>query len=116
VLLPRLHRAGLHLLVKDIFAATKTTKAGENAPTFPINYPFQAIYEFAGDCKDIVKFFYNHHALKARLNDLQKNANVPCLSRPAPTRWGSMQKCFQTLLQLEQLLYTIVSQRDFVVG
>jgi hypothetical protein len=107
---------GLQLLVKDIFAATKTTKAGENAPTFPNNYPFQTMYEFADECKDSVKFFYNHHAVKSKLNDLQKNARVPYLSIPAPTRWGSIQKFFQTLLQSEQLLYSIVTERNFVFG
>lgn len=66
---------GLHLLVKDIFAATKTKKPGDIEPTYPVGYPFEEMLNFIEDCKDIVKFFHNHHVPKAELCKMQKNSN-----------------------------------------
>ncbi|KAI2507502.1 transposase [Fragilaria crotonensis] len=34
---------------------------------YPIGYPFEHLLVFAGKVKDVVKFFYNHHAPKAVL-------------------------------------------------
>ena len=45
---------GLNLFVKDIFGATKTRKARDAEPTYPINYPFEDLLEFVSSCKDIV--------------------------------------------------------------
>lgn len=56
----------LHLLVKIIFAATKA-KHGREFADYPIGYPFEHLLVFAGKVKDVVKFFYNHHAPKAVL-------------------------------------------------
>jgi hypothetical protein len=78
---------GLHLLVKDIFAATKTRRHGHGVEAqYPDGYPFDYLLEFANDCKDVVKFFYNHHAVKAALTKMQKSAGVIALVKPAPTR------------------------------
>jgi hypothetical protein len=51
---------GLHLLVKDVFAATKTKKQGEIDGTYPTGYPFKFMLEFIAGCKDVVKIFHNH--------------------------------------------------------
>ena len=67
---------GLHLLVKDIFASTKTKKAKDSELTYPIDYPFENLLEFIEACKDIVKLFHNHHALKAQLQAEQKKVGV----------------------------------------
>jgi Protein of unknown function (DUF 659) len=67
---------GLHLLVKDIFAATKTKKGGSNVATYPVGYPFKDMLHFAENCKEVVKFFQNHHAIKAKLNQLQQQSNT----------------------------------------
>jgi hypothetical protein len=56
---------GIHVFVKDIFAATKTKKTGDIVVTYPIVYPFQVMLEFIVDCKDIVKLLRNHHDAKA---------------------------------------------------
>jgi hypothetical protein len=65
---------GLHLLVKDIFAATKTKRNADlnGPPQYPDGYPFEYLLNFAVDCKDIVKFFMNHHIVKAALSKLKK--------------------------------------------
>jgi hypothetical protein len=48
---------GCQLMVKDIFAATKTKKGGQPEPTYPKGYPFEGMLQLAIDCKDLVKFF-----------------------------------------------------------
>jgi hypothetical protein len=79
---------GLHLLVKDIFAATKTRRQSTcNVTAYPPGYPFEHLLNFANDVKDVVKFFHNHHVIKAALTKMQKSAGVISLVRPAPTRF-----------------------------
>jgi hypothetical protein len=58
---------GLHLFVKDVFAATKTKKAGQVEATYPDQYSFELMLEFITCCKDVVKYFHNHHITKAHL-------------------------------------------------
>jgi hypothetical protein len=67
---------GIHLFVKDIFAATKNEKTGNIEITYPIGNPFQEMIEFIVDCKDSVKLFHNHHVVKAQLQELQKTTNA----------------------------------------
>ena len=52
---------GLHLLVKDKFAAAKTKKGGSNTATYPVGYPFEIMLQFAKDCMEVVNFFHNHN-------------------------------------------------------
>lgn len=106
---------GLHLFVKDIFAATKT-KRGHNEATYPDNYPFESLLEFAKSCKAVVKFFHNHHVVKAQLSKEQEARKLPQLIAPAPTRWGTLEGCFKSLLHSENILHSIVSGRDFITG
>jgi hypothetical protein len=42
--------------------------------------------EFITCCKDVVKYFHNHHITKAHLWDLQLSAGARTLVRAAPTR------------------------------
>ena len=107
---------GLHLFVKDIFCATKTKKAGDDTATYPVGYPFEEMLLFINECKDIVKFFHNHHVVKAQLQELQKTSGARSLVRPCPTRWGTIGQTCQTLLASEKHLHTIVSARDFIKG
>ena len=58
---------GLHLLVKDIFAAKKTESTCGGPAECPNRYPFEELQQFSIDCKDVVAFFHNHHAPKAKL-------------------------------------------------
>ncbi|MEN9638152.1 MAG: hypothetical protein RLZZ262_20, partial [Bacteroidota bacterium] len=85
---------GLHLLVKDIFAATKTKRNGDisGEAAYPNGYPFEYLLDFANDCKELVKFFYHHHVVKAALSEAQNAAGVTKLIRPTPTRLPA--ECF----------------------
>jgi Protein of unknown function (DUF 659) len=46
---------GLHLLVKDIFSATKS-KSNRPVADYPDGYPFEPLLIFVADCKKVVKF------------------------------------------------------------
>jgi hypothetical protein len=104
---------GLHLLVKDIFAATKTTRAGQQEPTYPDGYPFEDLHNFVDACKEIVTFFHNHQIPKALLNELQLETKALMLVSPAPTRWGSIQAMFKSILVSVRLLRMLVMDDDF---
>ena len=91
----------MHLLVKDIFAARKTKKPGDSEPSYPIDYLFKDLLEFVEYCKDVVKFFHNHHVVKAQLREAQKVDGVRSLARAVPTRWGTIQDMCNTILDSE---------------
>jgi Protein of unknown function (DUF 659) len=76
---------GAHLLVKDIFNATKTKRSREIA-TYPDDYPFQDLMEFVVDCRDLVSIFHNHHAEKSRLSQALDKEKLKMLQIAAPTR------------------------------
>ena len=48
---------GLHLLVKDIFAATKKQSVGGAPAQYPMGYCFEDLLLFVVDCKEVVSFF-----------------------------------------------------------
>ena len=104
---------GLNLLVKDIFAAKKKQSDDGGPAQYPEGYPFEDLLLFAADCKDVVAFFYNHHAPMAELKKALNSANLGSLVRPAPTRWGTIQACFKSLHAADNVLNGLVSQRDF---
>ncbi len=105
---------GLHLFVKDVFATTKTKKAGQVEATYPDQYPFELMLEFIACCKDVVKYFHNHHVAKAHLRDLQLSAGARTLVRATSSCWGTIQAMCQTLLESERHLHVIVTTCDFV--
>jgi hypothetical protein len=76
----------LQLFVKDIFAATKATR-GRAVAEYPPDYPLEYLLEFINNCKDVVKFFYNHHAPKVQLKAALGAAKLKMLAQMAPTRW-----------------------------
>jgi hypothetical protein len=59
-----------------MFAATKTKKAGQVEATYLDQYLFELMLEFIACCKDVDKYFHNHHVAKAHLRDLQLSASV----------------------------------------
>jgi hypothetical protein len=59
---------------------------------------------------------HNHHTVKANFAEAQKLAGVRSIARAAPTLWGTIQAMFQTILDSERLLHSIVTARDFIVG
>ena len=106
---------GLNLLVKDVFAASKV-KLGRAVADYPDGYPFAPLLDFAADCKKIVKYFHNHHAPKAILKKAFLASRLKSLVMMAPTRWCSLNAMFKSLLEGEEVLYQVVSARDFVAG
>jgi Protein of unknown function (DUF 659) len=102
-----------HLLVKDIFGATKA-KRGRQEAEYPEGYPFEYLLDFSQHCNDIVSFFSFHHQLKAKLREEQIKAILPSLTQPAATRWGSLLLCLRSLRLNESVLHVIVSAREFV--
>ena len=95
---------------------TKTKKARDAEPTYPINYPFEELLDFIAMCKSVVKLFHNSHILKAQLEAEQAKAGVRVLVRPASTRWGTIKGCCETLLMSERILHAVVTARDFIKG
>ena len=84
--------------------------------SYPIDYPFEDLIKFIEDCKDVVKFFHNHHVVKAQLQEAQKVAGIRSLARAAPTRWGTIQDMCKTILDSERAIHSIVTAQDFIVG
>ena len=104
---------GLHLLVKNIFAATKT-KQGREFADYPTGYPFEHLLVFAGNVKDVVKFFYNHHAPKAILKRALTAAKLNSLVQMAPTRWGSIKGMFVPVRAAESAIHGVVTACGFI--
>ncbi|CAB4039334.1 hypothetical protein DYB30_009596, partial [Paramuricea clavata] len=107
---------GLNLLVKDIFAGKKAELSGGGPDHDPASYPFEDLQLFFIDCKDIVTFFHNHHAPKAKLKKALATAKLRALVQPAPTRWGTLIGCFKSLRAADSILNGLVSERDFVTA
>ena len=96
---------GLHLLVKDVFAATKTKPNNRPVADYPEGYPFEPLLIFVADCKKIVKYFHNHHGPKAMLKEAMHAAEVRELVQMAATQWGSLIGMVRSLLAAEGVLY-----------
>ncbi|KAH6579829.1 hypothetical protein BASA61_010012 [Batrachochytrium salamandrivorans] len=54
--------------------------------------------------------------MKAQLQKAQLTENLPGSVQSAPTRWGSLKACFESLRKSEHVLHRIVSARDFIQG
>ena len=104
---------GLHLIVKDIFALEKRRIPPTNEYGYPTTYPFEELLLFTSSCKDIVNFFSNHHLMCAKLKKALNNAKIAGLVSPGATRWGSILKCFQSILKAEPVLNAIVLHHNF---
>ena len=91
---------GLHLFVKDIFAASKATR-GSSVADYPEGYPLEELLLFVGKCKGLVKFFHNHHVSKAQLKSALSAVNQKMLVMMAPPRWGSIKEISFSLKQLK---------------
>lgn len=87
----------LHLLVKDLVTS--------------INW----LSKLEDDAKEIVKFFRGSGINKAELVRVQQQngVDVTSLHLPGATRWGSLLKCFESLLDCVPHLFAIVNSTDF---
>jgi len=62
------------------------------------------------EAEKVIKFFKNHHIVKAKLDEKRKVANIPRgLSMPVATRWMSL---FNALTNLHSLKYVIIQLVD----
>ncbi len=105
---------GLHLLVKDIISPSKMVK--KEVLSFPDLYPFENLNILTERASEIVTFLHRHHKTKSLLKELSASQKTKMLVKPAPTRWGSYSKCFQSLLESDQTVRNIVNERDFIQG
>jgi hypothetical protein len=103
------------LLVKDVFAATKT-RLNRPVADYPDGYPFEPLLIFVADCNKVVKYFHNHHTPRAMLKKALRAAGLKELVQVAATRWGSLIGMVRSLLDAEGALYQLVTSRDFVTG
>ncbi len=95
---------GLHLLVKDIFDKKAESSAG-GPDNDPASYPFEDLQLFSIDCKDVVIFFHNHHAPKAKLKKALAAAKLRALVQP--TRWSTLIECFKSLQAADSILCSL---------
>ncbi len=102
-------------LVKDVFAATKV-KSNRPVADYSDGYPFEALQTFAAECKKVVKYFHNHHAPRTVLKKALHGAGHKMLVQVAVTRWGSLIGMVPSPLSPEEVLYQLVTGRDFVTG
>ena len=89
----------LHLLAQDLLG-------GEGA--------LQELAAFAVDLQDVVTCFTRSSQLKAQLKEMQVAGGITGLVKQGATRWCSMKRCAESILQSEQILHTLVSHRDFL--
>ena len=106
---------GLHLSVKDIFDK-KAESSGGGPDHDPASYPFEDLQLFSIDYKDVVIFFHNHYAPKAKLKKALAAAKLRALMQPTPTRWGTLIGCFKSLRAADSILCGLVSERHFITA
>jgi hypothetical protein len=116
---------------------------------YPDGYPFEALLNFAMECKKVVKYFHNHHAPKTMLKRHFMEQGIRCWCRwlqlggVHELEWSNLSllkrkfyinwlpagilshgvqhrrrsdKLLPTSLPTEEVLYQLVTSRDFVTG
>lgn len=78
------------------------------------NSPFFELQQLCENVKDLIILFRGGHGLRHQLTSQQRENSLRELAQPILTRWGSIQKSLETTLQSEEVLYNIVSSRDFL--
>ncbi|KAG6596103.1 uncharacterized protein IUM83_18617 [Phytophthora cinnamomi] len=86
----------IHLAVKDLVTKLKWLNKLES------------------DCRTVVRLLKKRQQLWYELRRLQKAEGKSALVLPADTRWGTIEKCFSSMLDSEEILFTFVSSRDFL--
>ncbi len=90
----------MNLLAKDVLGSDKNVLA--------------PVVNFLTRIQQVVKCFKKSSLLLAELVQKQKAENKRSLQLQAPTRWGSMLKSCQTVLESEAILLTIATSRHFL--
>ena len=86
---------GLHLELKNIFDVLQTEDPTTGEMAWPELYPFGTLNKFAGACKDVVIYFYNHHIARAQLKKVIGVCCLPSIVSFSGTQWGSLLGCFR---------------------
>jgi hypothetical protein len=68
------------------------------------------------DCRSLVKFFKKNQQLWAELRSCEHLEGLQVLVMPADTRWGTIEKCFASVLESEAILNAFISSRGFLKG
>jgi hypothetical protein len=89
----------LHLLAQDLLASDQSV--------------FADLVEFVKSLQEVIYCFTKSNLLRAQLKQLQANQNLKMLVRHCPTRWCSMQRCCESLLDSDAVLNAIVAKREF---
>ena len=71
------------------------------------------LLHFAKSCKDIVVYLQTHQQVYSHLQKALEKVNIPVLTAPSDTCWGSHLGCFGSLLKEEEVLQSIVTHQDF---
>jgi hypothetical protein len=75
---------------------------------------FGDLVEFVKSLQEVIYCFTKSNLLRAQLKQLQAAQNLKMLVRHCPTRWCSMQRCGESLLDSDGVLNAIVAKREFV--
>jgi hypothetical protein len=59
-----------------MIAASNSKENSKEVAIYPTEYPFETMPLAINRCKDIVKFFHNHHVPKVLLQELQKTTGA----------------------------------------
>jgi hypothetical protein len=70
----------------------------------------------AADYRKLVRFFKKNQQLWFDLRRLQKMDDKIALVLPAETRWGSIERCFASVLASEKILHAFVDSKGFLRG
>lgn len=71
--------------MKDVFSAKKTNKDELIEAKHPNQYHFEQMLKCITHYKDVVKYFHNHHAFKAKFRNLWLSGGTQTLIRAAKT-------------------------------
>ena len=104
-----------HLIIKSIFSPTKRGQQTIDEFDTVVRYAYEELRLFTIEVIHLVHFFKNHYKMKSALEKLQSSSDPPKphLAEIGETRWGTVQKAFQSVLDSENFIYSIVTARDF---
>ena len=96
--------------MKDIFSPTR---AELDRQPLARRFSFQNLVKFTQECQAVVVFINGHTIHR---DFLASQPGTKTLKLPAATRWGSIEAMFESLLDAEGCLQSIVMARGFIVG
>lgn len=110
----------LHLAIMDIFGPEKLVENDPRrmTPQVPMDFPFQDLVDFTNCCNEVLSFFSSYqYTPKFKMFDAQTLQTMKSFSTASPTmQWGSLAARFRVLSQAEDIIQSIVTDPDFIVG